>query len=683
MIEYNTPEKGCKWYFAPGMNYSVGPTDAAGQNFEGSWDSLIRECIQNSLDAVLDKEKPVVIRLEFCKMTMKNYQNFFNLGQHIDACLKTFPTAKRQYGPMLDYFEEIYSRYDAKIGYLKISDFNTTGMAYDKEDDSCNFSAFVRGLGVHGGNVNANGRGGSFGLGKSTIYMMSPIRTMLISTTTENGQYVFEGVASLTTHNMDGERLSNIGYYDNQGGQPITEKEAIPNRFLRHKEDDGDGILSGTDIYVMGRTEDDGDIDDMIKSVLTHYWLSIYKGKLIVELINTKKDKITLDKGNLDKYMLEKFPSSVDNARSTLNPRPYYNCVVNVGSDSKSVCIKKDLPQIGAVELYLCKNSEARTDRIAFFRLPCMMVMRRSSSQLSLNINNYGVYGVFVCVNSEGDKLLKELENPAHDEWNEKNWCNSLTRKVERQAHFVMDELRDFLAKEIEDFCKVKGRTSLKMLGAGKYLYTIHDMVEQDESDVQGSVEGVLASDRFADEETSTYGAYVDKEPSVSTPSPHMGLRPGTIVNETGGGTIIPKDEENGTKSTMSVVVTLPKKKKNRKTKRNTGGDTPRPAVASNDPASVIVPIDYKVYANKEKDHTVHNVCININQDVESARITFSAKGEDGKIDDELYIVDANGTGTFNGMELKGVPLRKGDNLLKICFNDKTKHVLDINVRIR
>ena len=222
-------------------------------------------------------------------------------------------------------------------------------MAYDKEDDSCNFSAFVRGLGVHGGNVNANGRGGSFGLGKSTIYMMSPIRTMLISTTTENGQYVFEGVASLTTHNMDGERLSNIGYYDNQGGQPITEKEAIPNRFLRHKEDDGDGILSGTDIYVMGRTEDDGDIDDMIKSVLTHYWLSIYKGKLIVELINTKKDKITLDKGNLDKYMLEKFPSSVDNARSTLNPRPYYNCVVNVGSDSKSVCIKKDLPQINTL----------------------------------------------------------------------------------------------------------------------------------------------------------------------------------------------------------------------------------------------------------------------------------------------------------------------------------------------
>lgn len=682
MSEYNSPEKECKWYFASGMNYSVGPTDAAGQNFKGSWDSLIRECIQNSLDAVLNKDKPVIIRLEFCRMPIKSYQNFFNLRQHIKACLNTFPTAKEQYAPMLHYFEEIYSSSDAKISYLKISDFNTTGMSYERDDDSCNFSAFVRGIGVHGGDSKANGRGGSYGLGKSTIYMMSPIRTMLVSTFTDKGQYVFEGVASLTTHNMDGEKLSNIGYYDNQDGMPITYKDAIPDRFLRNEEDDG-SILSGTDIYVMGRIEEDGDMDDIIKSVLTHYWLSIYKGKLIVELINTKKDKITLDKSNLNKNMLEKFPSGVDNAKKTLNPRPYYNCVVNVGSDSNSVCIKKSLPQIGDVELYLCKNSEARTDRIAFFRLPCMMVMRRSSSGFSLKINNYGVYGVFVCVNPKGDKLLKKLENPAHDEWDEKNWYNSLTRKIEKQANSVMEELRNFLAKEIEDFCKVKGRTSLKMLGAGKYLYTIQDMVEQNVGDIQCSVEGVLAGDRFTDKETGTYGAYIDNEPRVYPPNPILGLRSGTIINETGHGTIIPQDEDNHRKSTMTVVITLPKKKKNRKTMKNTGGNTPRPAVASSDSASVIVPIDYKVYANKEKDHTIHNVCINIDQDVESARINFSAKGEDGKIDNELYIVDANGSGSFNGMELKGVKLHKGDNLLKICFNDKIKHVLDINVKTR
>ena len=144
MLDYNSPEKGCEWYFASGMNFSVGPTDAAGQNFNGSWDSLIRECIQNSLDAVLDKSKPVVVRLKFCAMPMRSYRNFFKLSQHIDACLKTFPAAQKQYKPMLDYFEDMRSSGDARIGYLRISDFNTKGMSYDENNDSCNFSAFPR-----------------------------------------------------------------------------------------------------------------------------------------------------------------------------------------------------------------------------------------------------------------------------------------------------------------------------------------------------------------------------------------------------------------------------------------------------------------------------------------------------------------------------------------------------------
>ena len=72
----DTLEKGCKWFFAPRVNYNVGPTDAAGQNFRGAWDSLIRECIQNSLDAVKDSNQPVIVRLDFKNMPMRSYTNF-------------------------------------------------------------------------------------------------------------------------------------------------------------------------------------------------------------------------------------------------------------------------------------------------------------------------------------------------------------------------------------------------------------------------------------------------------------------------------------------------------------------------------------------------------------------------------------------------------------------------------
>ncbi len=144
MVDYNTAEKGCEWYFAPGMNFNVGPTDAAGQNFDGSWESLIRECIQNSLDAVLDKTKPVVVKFEFKAMSMRSYRNFFQLRNHIKACLETFDSAEKRYKPMLDYFDELSSNsYDAKIGYLQISDYHTKGMGYVEGYESCYISAFV------------------------------------------------------------------------------------------------------------------------------------------------------------------------------------------------------------------------------------------------------------------------------------------------------------------------------------------------------------------------------------------------------------------------------------------------------------------------------------------------------------------------------------------------------------
>ncbi len=503
---------------------------------------------------------------------------------------------------------------------------------------------------------------------------------MFVSTYTDQGQYVFEGVSSLTTHRMGTDMLSHIGYYDNKNGWPITDLADIPNRFLRKMDEDG-ATPTGTDIYVMGRSEDDGDVSNMIQYVLTHYWLSIYKGKLVVEIVNSSKKKTTLDMSNLDEYMTDRFSSNVDNSRKSLNPRPYYNCVAHVGSEPGATCIKKTLPYLGDVELYLSKNIDARTDRIAFFRLPCMMVMRRSTGKLHLKINTYGVYGVFVCTNTNGDKLLKNLENPAHDEWDETHWRNPITERLEPKGGLVMDELRGFLSDEITEFCQVKGRASLKMLGAGKYLYTIQDMVEQDDNDVQSPKEGILPGDQFTDSETGVSGVDVDENPNISLPTPPFGLRHGTVTNETGVASIVPPDGDDEEPPTMTVVVTPPTRKKNRKTTRNKGGHTPRPAVASDNPASVIIPIDYKVYANKEGGHTIHNVNIHSPQDVESARITFLSKREDGKNDNELDIVDSFGNGSIAGMELYDVPLKMGDNMLKIRFNDNAKHVLDINVK--
>jgi hypothetical protein len=83
-------EKNCKWFFAdlPDAAEEKGPNDATRQSFrEGMYESLIRESIQNSLDAVLDKDQPVVVRYEYKSIEGNDFPEFFKLKDHIQGCI--------------------------------------------------------------------------------------------------------------------------------------------------------------------------------------------------------------------------------------------------------------------------------------------------------------------------------------------------------------------------------------------------------------------------------------------------------------------------------------------------------------------------------------------------------------------------------------------------------------------
>ena len=82
-------EKNCKWYFADQPNgQEVGPNNAMEQSFKKHpYASLVRESIQNSLDAVLDKSQPVVVKFSILEIKGENYPEFFELKHHIKGCL--------------------------------------------------------------------------------------------------------------------------------------------------------------------------------------------------------------------------------------------------------------------------------------------------------------------------------------------------------------------------------------------------------------------------------------------------------------------------------------------------------------------------------------------------------------------------------------------------------------------
>lgn len=143
MEEYqsNTNEKGCCWHFAPQEGgREDGPNDAMMQNFKASpYKALVREAVQNSLDAVLDSSKPVRVEFSFNNLSSRNFNNFFTLQDHIQECKNYFhwqPKAVQLYDSMINYFKT--KLVGKGIGYIKIADYNTKGMDYEPGSSSSN-----------------------------------------------------------------------------------------------------------------------------------------------------------------------------------------------------------------------------------------------------------------------------------------------------------------------------------------------------------------------------------------------------------------------------------------------------------------------------------------------------------------------------------------------------------------
>ena len=75
-------EKDCQWHFAElGENAGdEGPNSAMSQTFaQFPCSALVRESIQNSLDAVVDTQKPVKVCFNYREFEKTDYPMFFQI----------------------------------------------------------------------------------------------------------------------------------------------------------------------------------------------------------------------------------------------------------------------------------------------------------------------------------------------------------------------------------------------------------------------------------------------------------------------------------------------------------------------------------------------------------------------------------------------------------------------------
>lgn len=652
MSEY---EKNCQWHFAEQLGGAdIGPNEAMSENFKKNrYASLIRESIQNSLDAVDDVNEPVTVSFQFKKMDTNRFPNFFELREDIIGCINFYSgnrNAKEKYQPMLEYVSQ-FVKQETTMPYLAISDYNTKGMDYQADDTNCPFYAFVQSIGVT--SKNSDSAGGSFGFGKAAYFGLSQISTMLVSTRTKDGKCFFEGVASLCTHTKGDKKRTAIGFYDNNGGRPIKCEENIPNRFLRKKEEG-----SGTNFYIMGTdtTNIDNIIEEMTDAVLRNFWLSIYRNKLKV-LIGSEERKEEINLDNIANRIEKRFTGLIDtNSRATYNPRPYFDAVRFSNRNREYCLFEKELRLLGRVHFYTFKYKDAN-DRISYMRAPLMLIFAKKYQ------TNYGFYGVFICDDNRGNEILRKMENPSHNEWDHGNWPDKKKNSIAKEA---LKELDTFIRECIAELFKASNSSILKITDLENYLY-IPTALEEDEDFLPDEI----LPEKIENEERAV--SLQSDLTSEKVTLPKYSLSMGKVLIE------------KKTKATISTNGGLYSGHSNKTVKSKGGGAGSRKLDTKNTPDehgkmgnyAEPVWVKYRTFAQRKNNCIQHHIIIYSGHEIENGKVSLVIAGE--QTDDKVNIIHTNKGRAYQNVISK-LYLSQGKNEIIVQLSDNMKHALKLEV---
>lgn len=660
-----------KWKFEEQTGQEQGPNNATAEHFKSrdAFSSLVRESIQNSLDAFLDPSKPVQVKYVLGHLDGENLSNSIrDIEDHVRACFDSYPESST-YQRMVEYLN-LHAM--DPISYLKVSDYNTKGMDYTP-DTKCGFHSFLQSIGDS--HKDEKGAGGSYGFGKAAYYELSNARTILVSTKTDQNKVAFQGCYMLCTHKMaDGKKYCSSGFYDSGDKQPIQDENLIPEELRRSEY--------GSDIYLLYADDDPNKLsqyrETLIKSVLINFWMAVYESKLEVtfDWEDDEEQEVVISKDTLEKLMLAHFPSMLDNQSIYSNPRPYYEAVKNAvafdpESEEKHDCVYFEEQNLcdkyGHVRFYLKRNIGTR-DRYLRMRKPLMVIDGQ-------NMNGQrGISGVLVC-DGVANNYLSKAEPPAHDNWDKERVRSYKNQRGsdEEKAFHAIDALTIWCRENVKAFFASKNATEAEVEGLDNYLYATEETPQQGE----GKAVNGTQTDLFSDFETGEHHIKPNG-PELIKPTPPI-IKTGQVTvsvtqpkgvdygGEMGGGrTGTSKGNGPGGEHTSSPKITprLPKEDQDTKLQQQ------------------IKQVTFRSSARFEDDGLAYHLVIYTKEDLQNATIFISTMGEISS--EEIPIIWADqGEVRENANAIFGVELKKDvPNRVAFKFEDNIKHIISLTVYV-
>jgi hypothetical protein len=404
-----------KWFFAKNEGgRDSGFHDAGVETFKGNSDRyLARELIQNSLDARFDRQKPVQVKFEVLEIKRSDIPDLSGLKTTLERCGEYWPNSKKAKA----FFERAAELASLRtITALKVSDYNTNGVMGSETNRNKDFYNLIR---CAGASSKTGDEGGSFGIGKNAPFAASQLRTVFYSTYNKDREHIFIGVAMLVSHLADGVKLQATGYLGGKHGTSVRNKSEIPSQFLRTK--------MGTDIILLGFPKANSWQKDLVYSVLENFWPAIEFGDLVVTV-----GDMQINSANLSE-LLTSF-----SGEEGFSAHEYYKAYKDA-----SLTFSEELTNLKDVTLYLSSGENDLPKRVAMVRKPGMVVFTKRFQSV------VPFCGVFLCRNDIGNKLLRDMEPPRHDDWDPDHPEKGDNKKIESEfVRFIRDSIRNLLSSD-------------------------------------------------------------------------------------------------------------------------------------------------------------------------------------------------------------------------------------------
>ncbi len=430
------------WNFPSNNDGKISGISEAGiETFRGELlKSLAKEICQNSLDAVLDSKKRVLIEFKLYNIPLKEDRRISSL-EEIFNLAKNYWQGNEKTIRFLEKAEKNFKK--EKIRVLRISDYNTTGLTGSDKKKNSTWNNLVKSTGV---SDKTGSSGGSYGIGKSAPFACSDLRTLFYNTLDKDGLEAFQGVANLVSFEKEDIVTQGTGYYGNSKDNTAIRNMDSFGAYTRKE--------SGTDIYIIGFLDDEEWKKKVVEAILENFLISILNDN-----IEIKVEDILINKENLS-FLMEKYKEDIELTYE------YYQVLMEKDSQALEIEFK----DLGKFKLYLLIKKDFKR-RILISRSNGMKIFDKNRISSSIQFSG-------VCI-LEDDKLnsyFREMETPQHDNWESDRHRNP------KEAEKMKKEFFSILREKVKEKGKETILDEMDAVGVGEYLPDINDIGDNSEN---------------------------------------------------------------------------------------------------------------------------------------------------------------------------------------------------------